>query len=392
MNSFTIKIPNDIEFGQGTIEKLPEKILRFGNDVLIFTGENSLYCEEKSEGIFNALDEKSISYRIYKVKDEPTVSSIDEICALYRKKLPSVIVGIGGGSVLDTAKAVRSIILQKESVLSYLPFGGNKSLDKKAIPMIAVPTTAGTGSEATNNAVIAQYGPNHFKNSLRADILLPNVAIIDPELTVSCPFPVTAYSGMDAFCQLLEAYTSTASNEFTDSLMIQGLEKITRNLKYACFEGSSDITARSNLSYAALLSGIGIMNSSTTVIHGFASPIGALYRIPHGAICASILFAATLTNMRKIQKYDLNSPSTAKFAQIGSILSGIEYSYDKHDVLLRAVTEKLKTLTTDLKIPTLSQLGVKKEDFYNIVSTTKLNGNPAELAEVDLMEILEMSY
>ena len=265
-------------------------------------------------------------------------------------------------------------------------------MGNKAIPMIAVPTTAGTGSEATNNAVIAQYGPDHFKNSLRADILIPNVAIIDPELTLSCPFPVTAFSGMDAFCQLLEAYTSTASNEFTDSLMMQGLEKIAQNLKYACYEGSSDIMARSNLSYAALLSGIGIMNSSTTVIHGFASSIGGLYPISHGAICASILFAATLTNMRKVQKYDLNSPSTAKFAQIGSILSGIEYSYDKHDVLLRAVTDKLNKLAKDLKIPTLSQLGVKKEDFYQIVSTTKLNGNPADLAEVDLMEILEMSY
>ena len=392
MNSFTIKIPNDIEFGQGTLEKLPEKILKFGNDVLIFTGENSLYEDEKSEKILNAFKEKSISYRVHKVKDEPTVSSIDEICALYKKKLPSVIVGIGGGSVLDTAKAVRSIILQKESVLNFLPLGGNKSLGGKAIPMIAVPTTAGTGSEATNNAVIAQYGSDHFKNSLRADILLPNVAIIDPELTVSCPFPVTAFSGMDAFCQLLEAYTSTASNEFTDRLMVQGLEKLTKNLKHACFEGSSDILVRSNLSYAALLSGIGIMNSSTTVIHGFASSIGGLYPISHGAICASIVFAATLTNMRKVQKYDLNSPSTAKFAQIGSILSGIEYSYDKHDVLLRAVTDKLKTLTSDLKIPTLSQLGVKKEDFYHIVSTTKLNGNPADLAEVDLMEILEMSY
>ena len=392
MNSFTIKMPNDIEFGQGTIEKLPEKILKFGDDVLIFTGENSLYCDGKSEKILAELNKNSISYRVHKVKDEPTVSLIDEICALYRKKLPSVIVGIGGGSVLDTAKAVRSIILQKDSVLNYLPLGRNKLLGNKSIPMIAVPTTAGTGSEATNNAVIAQYGPDHFKNSLRADILIPNVAIIDPELTISCPFPVTAFSGMDAFCQLLEAYTSTASNEFTDNLMIQGLEKIAQNLKYVCYEGSSDIMARSNLSYAALLSGIGIMNSSTTVIHGFASSIGGLYPISHGAICASILFAATLTNMRKVQKYDLNSPSTAKFAQIGSILSSIEYSYDKHDVLLRAVTDKLNKLTKDLKIPTLSQLGVKKEDFYQIVSTTKLNGNPADLAEVDLMEILEMSY
>ena len=123
MNSFTIKMPNDIEFGQGTIEKLPEKILRFGDDVLIFTGENSLYCDGKSEKILAGLNKNSISYRAHKVKDEPTVSLIDEICALYRKKLPSVIVGIGGGSVLDTAKAVRSIILQKDSVLKLPSFG-----------------------------------------------------------------------------------------------------------------------------------------------------------------------------------------------------------------------------------------------------------------------------
>ena len=143
-----------------------------------------------------------------KVHDEPTVSSIDALSKRYCDSPPSVIVGIGGGSVLDTTKALRSMVYQQGSIEDYLETIGSKKITKQTIPMIAVPTTAGTGSEATNNAVIANYTDKKFKCSLRDDILIPNVAIIDPELSMSTPFPVTAYSGMDAFCQLLEAYTS----------------------------------------------------------------------------------------------------------------------------------------------------------------------------------------
>lgn len=392
MKIFQIKMPANIIFGSGMISELPNQILKYGSDVLIFTGEYSLYNSGNAENIFKSLNHNHINYKVQKICGEPTVELIDYLCDLYFSEIPSVIVAIGGGSVIDAAKAVSAMLYEKGSVAQYLENIGDKKLSGKSVPLIAVPTTAGTGSEMTNNAVVAQYSPRNFKRSLRNDILMPDAAIIDPMLTMNCSYPVTLYSGMDAFCQLLEAYTSTASNEYTDILMLEGFSKVAGSLYHVCNEGSNDIDLRSNLSFGAMLSGIGITNSSLTVIHGFASAIGGLYNIPHGAICAALVFACTLTNMRRVQLYDPNSYATEKFARIGSVLSGIDYTYDKHGVLLRAVTEKLSELVTDLKIPSLSQLGVKKDDYYRIISDTKLNGNPVVLAETELMDILEMSF
>ncbi len=392
MRSFQIKMPSKVFFGCGKISELPDQILKYGKDVLIFTGEYSLYNSGYAETIFKSLNECHISYRVQKICGEPTVELIDYLCDLYFGEMPSVIAAIGGGSVIDAAKAVSAMLNEEGSIIQYLENMGDRKLSGKTVPFIAVPTTAGTGSEMTTNAVIAQYSPVNFKRSLRDDSLMPDCAIVDPDLTLGCSYPVTLYSGMDAFCQLLEAYTSIDSNEYTDILMLEGFNKVAGSLYHVCNEGSNDIDSRSNLSFGAMLSGIGIVNSSLTVIHGFASAIGGLYNISHGAICAALVFACTLTNMRRVQLYDPDSYATEKFARIGSILSGIDYTYDKHGVLLRAVTEKLQDLVTDLKIPSLSQLGVKKEDFYKIISATKLNGNPVILAETELMDILEMSF
>lgn len=392
MNPFQIQIPQTVLFGSGKISDLAEQILRFGTNVLLLTGEYSLLDSGNAEKIEKSLKEKHIAYKIQKITGEPTVELIDYLCDLYYGEPFCAIAAIGGGSVIDAAKAVAAMLFEQGSVLDFLENAGTKRLSGKSFPVIAVPTTAGTGSEMTKNAVIAQYAPRNIKRSLRHDCLMPKVVIVDPALTLTCTYPVTLNSGMDAFCQLLEAYTSTKANDFTDVLMLDGFNKVAGSLYLACNEGANNIDVRTNLSYGAMISGIGIVNSSLTVIHGFASAIGGLYNIPHGAVCAAMVFACTLTNMRRVQLYDPDSYATEKFAKIGSILSGIEYSYDKHGVLLRAVTEELKGLISNLKIQSLSHLGVKKEDFYKIISETKLNGNPVTLAETELMDILEMSY
>ncbi len=392
MKPFHLKMPSEIIFGEGKIEELPEAISKFGNQALIITGEHSLFKSGNADRIFDILNNRQIKVTHQKISGEPTVELIDYLCDLYADCNADVIVGIGGGSVLDTAKAISVMLTEEGSVSEYIESIGNRTLSGKNIPLICVPTTAGTGSEATNNAVIAEYSPRTFKRSLRNDAMIPDIAIIDPELTLHSTFPVTANSGIDTFCQLLEAYTSTKSNAFTDAITLQGFRLISQNLVPVCTSSAEDIKVRSKVSYAALLSGIGIMNSSVTVIHGFASAIGGRYPIPHGAICGAMLLGCTLTNMRKAQKYALNDDTTVRFAKLGSILSGIEYDYDKHDVLLRAVTEEIKTIGSKIKLQSLSQLGVRKDDFYNIVSDTRLNGNPIPLTETDLMEILEMCY
>ena len=392
MKPFDFKMPSEIIFGEGKIVELPDVVKKFGKRALIITGDHSLYKTGDADRIFSMFEHHELELIVQKTSGEPTVELIDYLCDIHADTKPDVIIGIGGGSVLDTAKAMSAMLKENGSVSDYIETIGSKKICNQPIPCIAVPTTAGTGSEATNNAVIAEYLPRAFKRSLRDDALIPKVAIIDPELTLKCTSPVSPNSGIDAFCQLLEAYTSNKANSFTDAITIHGFRLIAKNIVPACTSQADNIEVRSKMAYASLLSGIGIMNSSVTVIHGFASAIGGRYEIPHGAICGAMLLGCTLMNMRKAQKYALNDETSVRFAKLGSILSGIEYDYDKHDVLLRAVTEDIKDITSKLKIQTLSQLGVRREDFYQIVSDTRLNGNPIPLTETDLTEILEMCY
>ncbi len=350
-----------------------------------------MYRSGTAEKIFMGLERNHIHYDLQKISGEPTAEQIDSLCAAYRDALPKVIVAIGGGSVIDSAKALSVMLKESGSIKEFVGPNTNKQLSGQKIPTVVAPTTAGTGSEMTIS-VIADYGENSFKSSLRNDIMLPDCSIIDPTLALTCPLSVNLYSGIDAFCQLIEAYTSDLATEITDPLVLNGIEKIAHNIYKACTYDTPDLKIRSEMAYAAMVSGIGILNASTTVIHGFASAIGGLYPITHGAICASVMYGCTLINMQRLQKYAPNSNAAMKFARIGSILSGIDYSYEKQDVLLRAVSDSLRKMTAELKIPKLSQLGVQKDDFYKIISSVKLNGNPTKLAESDLLEILERSY
>lgn len=392
MFSFDLRMPTTVLFGSGKINMLPKALERFGKRILFLTGQASLLSSGKYEMITDMMKDNGLTYKNIKIVCEPTVEMIDGLCSELDPKDYDVIVAVGGGSVIDAAKALRVMLFEQGSVVDYIEGIGSQRLSGQRLPLIAVPTTAGTGSETTSNAVIARYGNEPFKRSLRHIRLMPNVAVIDPELTLSCSYPVTMYSGFDAFCQLIEAYVSADATPYTDILVVEGLTKLNESFADVCTKGGDDIILREKMSYASWLSGVGLQNSSLTALHGLASSIGGLYDIPHGEICAALIFEATLMNMRRVQFFEAYSESKAKYAQIGSILSGIDYSYDKADVLLRAVSEYLQKITVKLKVPNLSQLGVKKDDFYKIVTNVRQNGNPVQLAETELTEILENSY
>ena len=392
MKDFSIQVPQKIVFGIDKINELIHYMLQFGRNALILTGNSSFYCNDISKAIAKAIEENNINYAVEKVNSEPTVKLVDMLSQKHRNLDYDMIVAIGGGSVIDCAKALKVMLKEEGSVKDYIEGVGTKTLSGTSLKMIAVPTTSGTGSECTKNAVISSYTENAFKRSLRHECLMPEVAIIDPMLTLSCPYQVTLNCAMDSFCQLIEAYISKNANPFCDALMEKGIQTLAENIILACEDGNN-VEARSHLAYASMLSGIGVANSSMTVIHGFASSIGAMYHnIPHGAICGALLYASTLLNMQKLQMFDPDGVATEKYARIGSLISGIDYSYEKHSVLLRAVTDYLSELKEDLKIPTLAQIGVKKEDFYKIVSSVRQNANPVTLAETELVAILEDSY
>ncbi len=256
------------------------------------------------------------------------------------------------------------------------------------VPFIAIPTTAGTGSEAAKNAVLSETGENGYKRSLRHNNFVPNVAIIDPALSITCPQATTAASGMDAFTQLLESYLSTAGNAVTDALAYEGLQQISRSLRQAYHSGT-DINARTGMALAAYLSGITLTNAGLGLVHGFAASIGGYFPIAHGVICSSLMPAANRVTVRKLRSQRSNDNALAKYAIIGKMFAGVENKSSEYyvDFLL----DTIEKWTVEMNIPRLSQGGVTSSDFTKIVNATDNKNNPVALSKEEMLEILEMA-
>ncbi|NJK97230.1 MAG: iron-containing alcohol dehydrogenase [Bacteroidales bacterium] len=250
--------------------------------------------------------------------------------------------------------------------------------------MIAVPTTAGTGSETTKNAVISEIGENGFKKSLRHDNYVPNIALVDPELTTSCSPEITASSGMDAFTQLLEAYVSTKSSPLSDCLTYEGLKMVAASLKRAWHNGS-DLEARTGMAYGAMLSGIVLANAGLGVVHGFASSVGGLYPIPHGVVCGTLMAECAAMNIKRLKKS--KEEAFFKYSRIGRLFSKETSLSD--DYYCKLLVESLFSYTEEMKIPRLSDYGVKKEKFKYIAEHTDNKNNPVFLSSDEMIEILE---
>ncbi len=235
-----------------------------------------------------------------------------------------MVIAIGGGSVMDAGKAISAMVLQNDSVMAYLEgVGEGKQHNGLKVPMIAVATTSGTGSEATKNAVLSQVGENGFKKSLRHDNFVPNVAILDPELMVTCPQSVTVASGLDALTQLLGAYVSTKATPLTDALALSGIEHFKEGFMGVCSGLSKDTQMRGHMAYASLMSGIVLANAGLGIVHGFASSVGGYFDIPHGVVCGTLLGEAVKLNIQLMnQDKDRYNEALKKYAKVGSILTG----------------------------------------------------------------------
>ena len=279
--------------------KLPARIdsknvlLVIGGKSLKDSGEYSKFCE--------SLEAVSISYNVAQISSEPSPKMIDKIAEQARKSGAELVIAIGGGSVLDAGKAIAAMIPLDDGIQNYLEGVGTKSHPGKTLPFVAAPTTAGTGSEATKNAVISSIGDSGFKKSLRHNNFIPDIAVIDPKLMVSCPEKLTAACGLDAITQLLESYVSTKANPITDSLALHALSRTIPAFPKVMRNGG-DIQARADMAYGALISGITLANAGLGVVHGYASTIGGYFDIPHGVVCGSLLPTATEVNIRELLK------------------------------------------------------------------------------------------
>lgn len=382
-------IPHII-FGAGKLKELYKIIPNYGNQVLFIIGGNSLKRSRKWDEITSEMETKSIDYSSVSIDKEPSPAHIDEVASKFRDKKLDLLIGIGGGSVIDAGKAMSAMIPKKDSVINYLEGVGTKIHDGKKIPYIAIPTTSGTGSEATKNAVISEIGPNGFKKSLRHDNLIPNIAIIDPELTTSCPSNISAACGMDAFTQLLEAYVSTSSSLMTDALAYSGMKEMSPNMILACTTGALNVNVRSSMAYGSLMSGITLANAGLGIVHGLASPIGGFFEIPHGIVCGTLLAEATKMNIKKLKEISTSGKeSLRKHAQIGFLLSGESFFLEKKiDEYCSILIEILEKWTEKLKIERLGNYGLTIGDIDKIIDKTGLKNNPAILSKDVIKSII----
>lgn len=378
-----------IHFGAGKIAILPGLIRKYGDSVLIISGKSSFLRTERAEKLFGELKKSGIRSQITSVKGEPSPDIVDSVVRRFSTGRIDLVVSIGGGSAIDAGKAVSAMMYKNESVLDYLEGVGTKDHPGTKIPFIAVPTTSGTGSEATKNAVISRVGNDGFKKSLRHDNLVPDIALVDPETTFNCPADITAASGMDCFTQLTEAYLSEKSCEYTDAFALEGLRAISESLLRAVKDGQ-DREARTGMSFAALTSGICLANAGLGVVHGFASSIGGLYEIPHGVVCGTLMAATNRLMVRRLNTVRDSEVPLKKYAQLGRIFTG--GGDRKDDYFIDAFLDHLDRLTDELNLPGLRKAGIPEDDIERIASLTECKNNPVKLSNDDLITILKTRY
>lgn len=304
-----------IIFGSGTLAQVPAVVREFGTRALLVTGADS----RRANPLLNGLTAASISISTFACPGEPTVEIVRS--GARAATGCDIIIGFGGGSAIDCAKAIAAVQPNSGEALDYLEVvGKGRSLEHNPLPFIAIPTTAGTGAEVTRNAVIS-VPERGLKASLRSPLLYAKAAVVDPDLTRDAPANVTASTGLDTLTQLIEPFVSSRANVFTDMLCREGLPRVARSLE-AAFRNGDDMKARTAMSYASLLSGLALANAGLGVVHGFAAPLGGMLRAPHGALCAAVLPHGMAMNIGALNERAANSPPLEKYREIARILTG----------------------------------------------------------------------
>ncbi len=376
-----------IHFGAGRFSGLAELAGSFGNNILVVTGAHALQRSGRSTELMESLQSGGMRPFLLVVDREPSPELVNGAVSKYRELAIDVVLAVGGGSVLDAGKAISAMLLCDLPVERFIEGQeGFMQHDGRKVPFIAVPTTSGTGSEVTNNAVISRIGRNGFKRSLRHAVFVPDIALIDPELMTTVSPELTAASGMDGCTQLLEAFTSPFATPYTDAITCSGLERFSRSFLSACTDGSGDSAVRGDVAYAALMSGIALANAGLGIVHGFASSVGGLIDIPHGTLCATLLAEATRENIVQLRAIFESHPALQKYAKAGAILSGVA-DRDVHAGCERLV-ETLEEWQELLSFPRLRSFGLAFEDLDGIVAATRSKSNAVQLDEAAMKRIL----
>lgn len=385
VNKFGLIRTPKILFGPSQAGTLPVLLKGHGRNILIITGAKSFQQSNAITKLFAILEKEGYRLHFDKIGKEPAPGEVDRIVSRYRQIELDTVVAIGGGSVLDAGKAISAMLPLEGSVRKYLEGVGTNTHSGIKKFFVAMPTTSGTGSEATSNAVLSETGLNGYKRSLRHENLVPDIAIVDPVLTLGCPAEITAASGMDAFTQLVESYLSVKSGRFTNALALDGIGNVHACLYRAVNEGS-DIDARSGMAYAAMLSGITLTNAGLGLIHGFASSVGGYYDLPHGAICGTMMGIVNRYNIEALLRQKSISEAHEKYGVLGRLFSGRN---DKDlSWYMMFVADYIDNMTERLHIRRLGEYGVALSALGKIAESTDHKANPVKFENEQLVEML----
>jgi alcohol dehydrogenase class IV len=370
-----------ILFGPGVVGEVAPAAKEMGRRALLVVG-----CPaENAAMLLDAINTEGIGCTSLTIEAEPSVDSVRDGAAHARGEDCDMVIALGGGSAIDTGKAIAALLTNGGELSDYLEvIGKGQPLRHPSVPFIAVPTTAGTGAEVTRNAVLASAA-HRVKVSLRSPWMLPRLAAVDPELTLEMPPAVTARTGLDALTQLIEPYVSVRANPLTDGFCLEGLQRVSRSLRRAYHSGH-DITAREDMSLASLLGGLALANAGLGVVHGFAAAVGGMFQAPHGAVCAALLPQGMSTNICASHARAPESDTLHRYQTVARLLTG------KRDAVAEQGVEWVRQLCQELQIPPLSAYGIQEKDVPILVekaskaSSTK--GNPIKLTTDELHEVL----
>ena len=383
--NFTFRTPSTIIFGAGSRNEHLETLMSLGDTPFIVTGSLKPGVSDFSEEFAQRLP----GTIFFRVSGEPSIPLVNRALHKARENGCDCVIALGGGSVIDTGKAVAALLTNGDDCLEFLEVvGKGKPLARAPLPLAALPTTAGTGSEVTKNAVISC--PEHnVKVSMRSPLMIPRYAIVDPELTLTMPPEVTAATGLDALTQLIEAYITRNRNPATDGFCREGIAMAAVSLKKA-YEDGSDLEARTDMSCAGLFGGIALANAGLGAVHGFAGPIGGMFNIPHGLICAVLLPHVYSANLRSGMTCGEDSDLGNRFKELAVLLTG-RPDASKEDGALA-----IASLCEQLGVPRLSDFGIRRKDFPDIqrkaACSSSMKGNPVDFSERELHDILEEAF
>lgn len=378
-----------IIFGRGEFARIGEPAAQMGAEAMVVSNAGERGDGGPVDRLGELLAAAGVRHEFYRQRGEPRVVDVEQALRIAREAGADLVIGLGGGSAIDAAKAVAGLLTNGGGPLDYMEVIGNgRKITRRAAPWIAVPTTAGTGAEVTRNAVIASP-ENHFKASIRGAELLASVVIVDPQLGAGVRAEITARAGADALCQLIESYTSNRAQPITDALGARGMALGARSLLKAYRDGS-DLDAREDMALAALLGGIALSNAGLGAVHGFAAPLGANFPVPHGTVCGTLLPHVMRANIAALRRESPEHAALARYAAVGRALTGRRGLGDAGaiDAGLTFVEE----LIGNLELPPLGEFGLAHDRVGEMVElaarSSSIRYNPVKLSDEILAEVL----